>query len=75
MAEDRSRDGSTTLTRNPVPKSLPRVAELVGSGQYGVLLWRSDGTAAPTELHLPVSFTRRPLERPARRTRLPSTGQ
>ena len=54
--EDRSRDGSTTLTWNPVPKSLPRVAELVGTGQYGLLLWRSDGTAVPTELHLPASF-------------------
>ncbi|MGI5403955.1 cellulase family glycosylhydrolase [Streptomyces sp. CA-135486] len=54
--EDRSRDGTTTLTWNPVPKSLPRVAELVGGGQYGLLLWRSDGTAAPTELHLPASF-------------------
>ncbi|MEU3300165.1 cellulase family glycosylhydrolase [Streptomyces sp. NPDC006678] len=54
--EDRSRDGSTTLTWNPVPPSLPRVRELVGSGQYGLLLWRSDGTPAPTELHLPASF-------------------
>ncbi|MGW1887840.1 cellulase family glycosylhydrolase [Streptomyces sp. NPDC001970] len=54
--EDRSRDGSTTLTWNPVPSSLPRVRELVGSGQYGLLLWRSDGTSAPTELHLPASF-------------------
>ncbi|WP_107441467.1 cellulase family glycosylhydrolase [Streptomyces jeddahensis] len=54
--EDRSRDGSTTLTWNPVPDSLPRVAELVGSGQYGLLLWRSDGNPAPTELHLPASF-------------------
>jgi hypothetical protein len=54
--EDRSRDGSTTLTWNPVPASLPNVARLVGSGQYGVLLWRSDGGAAPTELHLPASF-------------------
>lgn len=54
--EDRSRDGSSTLTWNPVPASLPRVRELVGSGQYGVLLWRSDGSAAPTELHLPASF-------------------
>ncbi|MBT2392307.1 cellulase family glycosylhydrolase [Streptomyces sp. ISL-1] len=54
--EDRSRDGSTTLTWNPVPGSLPRVRELVGTGQYGVLLWRSDGSAAPTELHLPASF-------------------
>ncbi|MER5184075.1 cellulase family glycosylhydrolase [Streptomyces sp. NPDC002896] len=58
--EDRSRDGSTTLAWNPVPDSLPHVAELVGSGQYGLLLWRSepspDGTRAPTELHLPASF-------------------
>ncbi|MGP4045885.1 cellulase family glycosylhydrolase [Streptomyces sp. 2A115] len=54
--EDRSRDGSTTLTWNPVPSSLPRVAELVGSGQYSLLLWRSDGSAEPTELHLPASF-------------------
>ncbi|WP_406302042.1 cellulase family glycosylhydrolase [Streptomyces sp. NBC_00885] len=54
--EDRSRDGSATLTWNPVPNSLPRVRELVGSGQYGLLLWRSDGGTAPTELHLPASF-------------------
>ncbi|MFF7489022.1 cellulase family glycosylhydrolase [Streptomyces luteogriseus] len=54
--EDRSRDGSTTLTWNPVPGSLPNVQRLVGSGQYGLLLWRSDGGAAPTELHLPASF-------------------
>ncbi|WP_404196974.1 endoglycosylceramidase [Streptomyces tauricus] len=54
--EDRSRDGSTTLTWNPVPNSLPRVAELVGSGQYALHVWRSDGSAEPTELHLPASF-------------------
>ncbi|MFF3483273.1 cellulase family glycosylhydrolase [Streptomyces sp. NPDC002701] len=54
--EDRSRDGSTTLTWNPVPGSLPRVAELVGSGQYALQVWRSDGSAEPTELHLPASF-------------------
>ncbi|MFD5162423.1 endoglycosylceramidase [Streptomyces hawaiiensis] len=54
--EDRSRDGSTTLTWNPVPSSLPSVQRLVGSGQYGLLLWRSDGGPAPTELHLPASF-------------------
>ncbi|WP_086564100.1 cellulase family glycosylhydrolase [Streptomyces africanus] len=54
--EDRSRDGSTTLTWNPVPNSLPSVRQLVGSGQYGLLLWRSDGGRAPTELHLPASF-------------------
>ncbi|MEU1571523.1 endoglycosylceramidase [Streptomyces collinus] len=54
--EDRSRDGSTTLTWNPVPGSLPNVQRLVGSGQYGLLLWRSNGGPAPTELHLPASF-------------------
>ncbi|MFJ9122100.1 endoglycosylceramidase [Streptomyces sp. NPDC102394] len=54
--EDRSRDGSTTLTWNPVPNSLPNVAQLVGSGQYGLLVWRSGGGSAPTELHLPASF-------------------
>lgn len=54
--EDRSRDGSTTLTWNPVPSTLPHVAQLVGAGQYGLLVWRSDGGAAPTELHLPASF-------------------
>ncbi|MGY5011234.1 cellulase family glycosylhydrolase [Streptomyces sp. 900105755] len=54
--EDRSRDGSTTLTWNPVPSSLPNVAALVGSGQYAVQVWRSGSAAAPTELHLPASF-------------------
>ncbi|MFJ8008550.1 glycoside hydrolase family 5 protein [Streptomyces fagopyri] len=54
--EDRSRDGSTTLTWNPVPSTLPHVSQLVGPGQYGLLVWRSDGGAAPTELHLPASF-------------------
>ncbi|MEU3279011.1 endoglycosylceramidase [Streptomyces antibioticus] len=54
--EDRSRDGSTTLTWNPVPASLPNVAALVGSGQYGLLVWRSGTGTAPTELHLPASF-------------------
>lgn len=54
--EDRSRDGSTTLTWNPVPSSLPNVAKLVGSGQYGLLVWRSGDGTAPTELHLPASF-------------------
>ncbi len=54
--EDRSRDGSTTLTWNPVPSSLPNVAQLVGSGQYGLLVWRSNSGTAPTELHLPASF-------------------
>ncbi|MDH6589208.1 hypothetical protein M2161_008314 [Streptomyces sp. SAI-133] len=54
--EDRSRDGSTTLTWNPVPSGLPKVSSLVGSGQYAVLVWRSASGSAPTELHLPASF-------------------
>ncbi|MFM9441560.1 endoglycosylceramidase [Streptomyces acidiscabies] len=54
--EDRSRDGSTVLTWNPVPSSLPNVSSLVGSGQYSVLVWRSNGGSAPTELHLPATF-------------------
>ncbi|MBC2906700.1 cellulase family glycosylhydrolase [Streptomyces cupreus] len=54
--EDRSRDGSTTLTWNPVPSTLPNVSRLVGTGQYGLLLWRSNSGSAPTELHLPASF-------------------
>ncbi|MFG2937283.1 cellulase family glycosylhydrolase [Streptomyces sp. NPDC048282] len=54
--EDRSRDGSTTLTWNPVPSSLPNVSALVGSGQYAVQVWRSSSATAPTDLHLPASF-------------------
>ncbi|QNP74509.1 cellulase family glycosylhydrolase [Streptomyces roseirectus] len=54
--EDRSRDGSNVLTWNPVPSSLPNVSSLVGSGQYSVHVWRSNGGSAPTELHLPASF-------------------
>jgi hypothetical protein len=54
--EDRSRDGAATLTWNPVPPSLPSVARLVGSGGYGLLVWRSGDGSAPTELHLPESF-------------------
>ncbi|MEV6112762.1 cellulase family glycosylhydrolase [Streptomyces sp. NPDC052109] len=54
--EDRSRDGSTTLTWNPVPSTLPNVAKVVGSGRYGLLVWRSGDGTAPTELHLPATF-------------------
>jgi hypothetical protein len=54
--EDRSRDGSATLTWNPVPASLPNVAKVAGDGQYAVLVWRSAGGDAPTELQLPASF-------------------
>jgi len=39
-----------------VPSSLPNVSQLVGSGQYGLLVWKSGSGTAPTELHLPASF-------------------
>ncbi|MCC9742166.1 cellulase family glycosylhydrolase [Streptomyces sp. MNU89] len=59
--EDRSRDGDRTLTWNRIPDDLPHVAELTGSGRYGMLVWRSDAPdggaeEAPTELHLPRGF-------------------
>ncbi|WP_102936311.1 cellulase family glycosylhydrolase [Streptomyces malaysiensis] len=55
--EDRSRDGSTTLGWDRIPGTLPNVAELTGSGRYGMLVWRSGGgTGAPTELRLPRDF-------------------
>ncbi|MFJ2175658.1 cellulase family glycosylhydrolase [Streptomyces sp. NPDC087851] len=56
--EDRSRDGGTTLTWNRIPDTLPNTARLVGTGRYGILVWRSEGaTRAPTQLHLPNGFT------------------
>jgi hypothetical protein len=54
--EDRARDGSTTLTWNRIPASLPAVTRLVGTGRYAVLVWRAGSTNAPTELSLPRSF-------------------
>jgi hypothetical protein len=55
--EDLVRDGSATLAWNRAPDSMPAVRALVGSSQFGVLVWRSNGGVAPTELHLPGSFT------------------
>ncbi|HEX6346613.1 cellulase family glycosylhydrolase [Umezawaea sp.] len=54
--EDLARDGSTTPVWNRVPATMPAVRALVGGGRYGVLVWRSTGSA-PTELHLPRTFT------------------
>ncbi|MEV4024147.1 cellulase family glycosylhydrolase [Actinosynnema sp. NPDC050801] len=54
--EDRARDGGTVLSWNRIPESMPAVRALVGTGQFGVLVWRGNGVAAPTELHLPSSF-------------------
>jgi hypothetical protein len=54
--EDRARDGDAVLSWNRVPDTMPAVRALVGTGQFGVLVWRGNGVAAPTELHLPSSF-------------------
>ncbi|WP_246038239.1 hypothetical protein [Saccharothrix texasensis] len=54
--EDRARDGGAVLTWNRIPDAMPAVRALVGAGQFGVLVWRGNGVAAPTELHLPSSF-------------------
>jgi hypothetical protein len=54
--EDLVRDGSQVLTWNRVPATMPNVRSLVGAGQFGVLVWRSNGGTAPTELHLPTTF-------------------
>jgi hypothetical protein len=50
--EDRSKVG----TWNPIPRAMPHVAELVGAGQYAVLVWRAGHGQAPTELRLPTTF-------------------
>ncbi|RSM86398.1 endoglycosylceramidase [Kibdelosporangium aridum] len=41
---------------NKIPDTMPAVRALVGTGQYAVLAWRSNGSKAPTEVHLPASF-------------------
>ncbi|SMD22831.1 cellulase family glycosylhydrolase [Kibdelosporangium aridum] len=43
-------------TWNPVPATMPTIRQLVGTGQYAMFVWRSNGSEAPTELHLPASF-------------------
>ncbi|WP_188196547.1 cellulase family glycosylhydrolase [Nonomuraea sp. SYSU D8015] len=42
-----------------VPSSMPNLASLVKDRRFGVVVWREPATApsAPTELHLPASFT------------------
>jgi hypothetical protein len=54
--EDRSRDGSTPMAWIPVPSSLPNVKATVANSRYAVLVWRSGGDGAPTELRLPAGF-------------------
>ncbi|MCE7000729.1 glycoside hydrolase family 5 protein [Saccharothrix sp. S26] len=55
--EDRARDGAAVLSWNRVPDTMPAVRALVGTGRFGVLVWQGNGVAAPTELHLPSSFS------------------
>lgn len=42
-----------------VPSTLPALAALVAGRQYGILVWQeaADASGAPTELHLPASFS------------------
>jgi hypothetical protein len=54
--EDRSRDGSSTMAWIPVPASLPNVRTTVNNSRYAVLVWRSGGDGAATEVKLPAGF-------------------
>ncbi len=55
--EDRSRDGSQTLSWNRIPATMPATTGLVGAGRYGVLVWQGTDADAPTELHAPAGLT------------------
>jgi hypothetical protein len=54
--EDRSRDGSSPMAWIPVPGSLSSTKTAVDDSRYAVLVWRSGGDGAPTELRLPAGF-------------------
>jgi hypothetical protein len=54
--EDRSRDGSTPMAWIPVPAGMPSTKTVVASSRYAVLVWRSGGDGAPTELRLPAGY-------------------
>jgi len=54
--EDRSRDGGSPMAWMPVPSSLPDVKTTVNSSRYAVLVWRSGGDGAATEVKLPAGF-------------------
>ncbi|WP_156722306.1 cellulase family glycosylhydrolase [Streptomyces apocyni] len=57
LYEDRSRDAGQTVTWSRIPSDMPELARMTGSDRpYGVLVWRGNGTSAPTELHLPAGF-------------------
>lgn len=50
-------DRANNATWNPIPSSMPNLTKLVGGGQYGILIWKANGSQAPTELHIPLSFS------------------
>ncbi|MFD1048791.1 endoglycosylceramidase, partial [Kibdelosporangium lantanae] len=50
-------EDTATGVWNRIPASMPAVRALVGSKQFGVLVWRSNSTDVPTEIHLPASFS------------------
>jgi len=54
--EDRSRDGNSPMAWMPVPSGLPNVRTTVNSSRYAVLVWRSGGDGAATEVKLPAGF-------------------
>ena len=54
--EDRSRDGTSPMAWIAVPASLPATKTVVDNSRYAVLVWRSGGDGAPTELRLPAGF-------------------
>ncbi|MFB4302433.1 cellulase family glycosylhydrolase [Actinomadura sp. NTSP31] len=58
--EDLARSGyAGTGQQQPwliAPSSMPDLSTLVQNRQYGVLVWRSGTSGAPTELHLPQSL-------------------
>ena len=54
--EDRSRDGSSPMAWCPVPSSLPNVKSTVNNSRYALLVWRSGGDGAATEVRLPSGY-------------------
>jgi len=54
--EDRSRDGTSPMAWIPVPSGLPSTKTVVADSRYAVLVWRSGGDGAPTQLRLPAGF-------------------
>ena len=41
---------------NPVPSSMPATKAVVDNSRYAVLVWRSGGDGAPTEVRLPAGY-------------------